>query len=67
MLGKLYTCEQVAARYGVQTRTVWDWVRSGKLPAINTTGPKNSGKRYRIDEDDLKAFEESSKTTCAAI
>jgi len=64
-LGKLYTCEQVAARYGVQTRTVWDWVRSGKLPAINTTGSKKSGKRYRIDENDLKAFEESRKTTNA--
>ena len=62
-MGKLYTCEEVAARYGVQTRTVWDWIRAGKIPAIKIS----TGKTVRIDENDLRAFEESRKTTCATI
>lgn len=56
-MAKMYTCEDVAERYGVQIITVWDWIRKKKLPAIRI------GKSYRIREEDLKAFEESRLTT----
>ena len=56
-LGKLYTCNEIAARYGVRTFTVWGWIRNKKLPAIKI------GKEYRIDESDLMEFERSRRTT----
>lgn len=55
-LSKMYTCEEVAERYGVQIITIWDWIRKKKLPAIKI------GKEYRISEDDIKAFEDSRRT-----
>ena len=55
-LSKMYTCEQVAERYGVQIITIWDWIRKKKLPAIKI------GKEYRISEDDIKSFEDSRRT-----
>lgn len=57
MLDKYFTCEQVAERYGVTVATVWDWIRSKKLAAIDI------GKSYRIKESDLLEFEQSNKTT----
>lgn len=53
---KMYTCEQVAERYGVQIITILDWIRKKKLPAIKI------GKEYRVSEDDLKEFEDSRRT-----
>lgn len=55
-LSKMYTCEEVAERYGVQIITIWDWIRKKKLPAIKI------GKEYRISEEDIKAFEDSRRT-----
>lgn len=52
----MYTCEEIAIRYGVQVITVWDWIRKKKLPAIKI------GKEYRVTEDDLKYFEDSRRT-----
>lgn len=49
-MAELYTCEQVAKRYGVKIITVWDWIRKRKLGAIKL------GRDYRISEDDLKAI-----------
>lgn len=49
-LERLYTCEEVAQRYGVKLITVWDWIRKKKLPAIKT------GKRYSIRPQDIEAF-----------
>lgn len=54
---KLYTCEEVANRYGVKLLTVWDWIRKKKLPAIDI------GKSYRVPESDLVKFDESRRTT----
>ena len=56
-LSKMYTCEEIAERYGVQIITVWDWIRKKKLPALKI------GKGYRIREEDIKTFEESRLTT----
>ena len=59
-MAELYTCEQVARRYGVKIITVWDWIRKRKLGAIKL------GRDYRISEEDLKAFEEARKTTAVS-
>ena len=53
---KMYTCEEIAERYGVKTITIWDWIRKKNLPAIKL------GKEYRISEDDIRAFEDSRRT-----
>ncbi len=54
---KLYTCEEVAERYGVNTATVKEWIRNKKISAIKV------GREYRISEDAVKEFEEKNKTT----
>ena len=54
---KMYTCADVAERYGVKIITVWDWIRKKKLSAIKI------GRDYRISEEDLKNFEENRRTT----
>ena len=41
-MSKMYTCEQVAYRYGVKIITVWDWIRKKKLNAIKL------GREYRV-------------------
>lgn len=53
---KLFTCEEIAERYGVKITTVYEWVRRGELPAVKF------GKLYRIRADDLKTFEEKNRT-----
>ena len=55
-MSNMYTCEQVAQRYGVKTLTVWDWIRKKKLPAIKL------GRDYRIRQEDLDAFEQARLT-----
>ncbi len=55
-MSKMYTCDEIAERYGVQVITVWDWIRKKKLPAIKI------GRSYRICEDDLKLFENARRT-----
>ena len=55
-MSKMYTCEEVAERYGVKTITVWDWIRKKKLRAIKL------GRDYRIREEDLESFEEARCT-----
>lgn len=56
-MAQLFTCNEVAERYRVKVITVWDWIRSGKLPAVKL------GRDYRISEDDLQKFESDRKTT----
>lgn len=60
---KLLTCEQVAERYSVKVITVWEWIRSKKLPAIKVAG----GRVYRIRAEDLEAFEKQYETTGGVI
>lgn len=55
-LSKMYTCEEIAEMYGVKIFTVWDWIKRKKIKALKI------GREYRIKEEDLKAFEESSAT-----
>ena len=53
---KLYSCEEIAERYGVKIATVWDWIRKKKLTAMKI------GKYYKVREEDLNKFEESNLT-----
>lgn len=55
-LEKLYSCEQVADRYGVKVETVWAWIREKRLPAVKI------GKGYRVKESDLATFEQQNNT-----
>lgn len=54
-MSKIYSCEQVAERYGVKVDTVWSWIRAKKLVAI-----KISSRNYRVTEDALNAFEKAN-------
>ena len=58
-MSEMYTCEQVANRYGVKTLTVWDWIRKKKLAAIKL------GRDYRIRQEDLESFEQARLTVNA--
>lgn len=57
-MGKLYTCNEVAERYGVKTGTVISWIRDKKLCAIRISGSK----MYRVSEEDLMKFEAERRT-----
>ena len=53
---KLYSCEEVANRYGIKAETVWAWIREKRLSAVKI------GKSYRVKEIDLVAFEQKNRT-----
>ena len=55
-MSEMYTCEQVAQRYGVKVLTVWDWIRKKKLTAIKLR------RDYRIRQEDIESFEQSRLT-----
>jgi len=52
---KLLTPEQVAERLQVTERTVYGWLRHGKLPALKL------GRLWRIRPDDLETFLENAR------
>ncbi|MEW2439811.1 helix-turn-helix domain-containing protein, partial [Streptomyces caniferus] len=65
MTDSLYSVEQVAERLGLHVRTIRNYVRDGRLPAVRI------GKQYRIAHEDLEAFtgrpvtrRRSACTTC---
>ena len=49
------TPAQVAERFKVNVKTVWKWIRDGKLNALDTGG------NYRVSDDDIKHFEEANR------
>lgn len=53
---KFFTLAEVAERLKVNYRTVYRWVRSGDLSAIQF------GREYRVTETDLQAFIEEHRT-----
>lgn len=50
LVAELLSPTQVAERCNVTYRTVFNWIKSGKLKA------KHAGKQVRIEEADLEAF-----------
>lgn len=58
---KFLTCEQVAERYHLKISTVWEWIKTGKLPAIRF-GSGRGGGRYRVRLADLVEFEKQLET-----
>lgn len=54
-MSDIFTCEDIAHRYGVKLITVWDWIRKKKLPAIRI------GKRYYIRKEDIESFEKAAQ------
>jgi len=50
-----YTIQEIADRLKVNYRTVYRWVRAGKLPAYKF------GQDWRITESDLKEFIEEHR------
>ena len=57
------TVHKVARRLGVNARTVVRWIRSGKLRAVTTPSESPSGRRYRVLESDLRAFERAREVS----
>jgi excisionase family DNA binding protein len=51
---KIYTPEEIAERLKVQERTVYGWLRSGKLRGAKL------GRLWRIKESDFEAFLEQA-------
>lgn len=54
MIKELFTCKEVAARYNVSEDTVWRWIRTGRLNAVEI-----NSRNYRITMESLEAFEKS--------
>ena len=52
---KLLTPAQVAERLQITERTVYEWIRGGKLTALKL------GRLWRIHQDDLEAFLERAR------
>ena len=57
---KVYTTEEVAEMYGVKVITVWDWIRKGKLRALNISS--KSQPRYRIKQSHIDKFEKARES-----
>ena len=51
-----YTPEQVAEKLQLSVRTIWKYIREGKLPASNM-----GKRRYRISDEQLDRFTKSQE------
>lgn len=57
----MYTLQEVADMLNVSNRTVRNWIKSGKLPAMKIV------RQYRITKEDLAAFIQDSKRVTVSI
>lgn len=55
-LTETFSCEEVADYFDVHINTVRKWIRDGNLNAVDT------GRNYRIREEDLEQFIEERQT-----
>ncbi|MDF9409553.1 helix-turn-helix domain-containing protein [Pelotomaculum isophthalicicum JI] len=53
---KVYTLDEVAEVLKLKKVTLYNYIRSGKLPAAKF------GRDYRVTEEDLRVFIEGAKT-----
>lgn len=44
----IMTAEQIGAFFGVSKKTVWEWCKTGKIPAFKI------GKEWRVRQSDLQ-------------
>lgn len=56
-LTETFSCKEVAEYFDVHINTVRRWIKEGNLNAVDT------GKSYRIREEDLEQFIEERKTS----
>ena len=57
-LRQKYTPPQYAKRRGISPDKVVAWIKSGELPAMDSSTNRDSARpRYLIDEADIEAFE----------
>jgi excisionase family DNA binding protein len=54
-VGKVFTPEEVAERLSVSTKTIKDWLRTGKLKGVKV------GRLWRVRESELEKFLERGK------
>ncbi len=54
-MSELLTPEEAAAKLKIKPRTLYGWLRAGKIKGVKI------GDLWRIDEKDLQAFIEESK------
>lgn len=47
---KLYSLEDVSQIVGLTHRTIWNYVKAGKLPAVKIGG------KWKVSEENLKKF-----------
>ncbi len=45
---QIYDAQKLAKFFGVSRKTVWDWCKSGKLPAFKI------GKEWKVRKEDLQ-------------
>lgn len=53
--GELMTIEEVADYLRVKKRTIYEWVKKGKIPAIKTVG------QWRFKKDQIDGWLEDSE------
>jgi excisionase family DNA binding protein len=60
-MNHVYTIAEVATHLKVSTRTVREWLRSGKLKGLK------AGRLWRIREEELRAFLERLRPTDSEV
>jgi len=50
-MGKMLTTEETADQLRVTTRTLYDWIKAGKLPTA-----RRVGKKWLIPEEDVQTL-----------
>jgi len=63
-----FTPSQIAERYEVGVGRVIDWIKSGRLRAVNVSVSVRSKKpQYRVSAAALEQFEQSRTTGCRLV
>jgi excisionase family DNA binding protein len=61
--GRPMTVPEVAKFLRVRPNKVLAWIRSGRLRAYNVAERENGRPKYRVDPDDLRAFQQKRAIT----
>lgn len=58
---KLYTSKEVAEMLGITARTVWDYIKAGKIKA------RKVGRAWKITADNIKDFMDEGQEKTLAV